>query len=340
MRVLLPPVIRSKPGFCQGFILDVESPSNSEVALQQPLAGRGVPSGLLSASGWTLLLFVVFWLAFYGLFRGLPYLRNGSDVVFSAKLQFASQGQVFPSDPQVTRVLIFGNSKTLAGFLPAWFDQLSAENHWKVSSYNSGFPGSDLLLPPLTVMCERGQAPNLLLLTLPWGADPASGGIFHFIPDDHAVVEKLFPFRNFLRDATAFLLNAPSRGGLLHYYRESQQNEHAVIGERGYHLITEQSHFPGGRLPEDFHLESDQPAQVMPRKVLPRNMQSEQLQSLISRYHITCYYVPTYLRQGEAAPAAAYDQNFAAQVERATPCKLLGPIIICIPIASSPTRHI
>ena len=66
---------------------------------------------------------------------------------------------------------------------------------------------------------------------------------------------QLFPFRNFLRDMTAFLLAAPSHGGLVSYYRESEENERAVIAERGYHLITEQSHFPGGRLPDDFRLD-------------------------------------------------------------------------------------
>ena len=94
-----------------------------------------------SALGWTVLLFVVFWAAFYGLWRALPYLKNGSDVVFDAKLRWERTGQVFPADPAVTRVLIFGNSKILAGFLPASFDRMSAANHLKVSSFNSGFPG-------------------------------------------------------------------------------------------------------------------------------------------------------------------------------------------------------
>ncbi len=134
-----------------------------------------------------------------------------------------------------------------------------------MSSFNSGFPGSDLFLPPLQAMCARGQAPNVLLLTLPWSIDPPGRGIFHFLPDDHAVIERFFPFRNFLRDLTAFLLAAPDRGGVMSYYRQSEENERQVIAERGYHLITEQGRFATGRLPDDFHLGSDQPAQVLPR---------------------------------------------------------------------------
>jgi hypothetical protein len=278
-----------------------------------------------SAFGWTLLLFVVLWVSFYGLLRALPYVKNGSDVVFQAKLRWEQRGQVFPDDPSVTRVLIFGNSKILAGFMPSTFDQLSAANHLRVASFNSGFPGSDLFLPPLKTMCERGQAPNVLLLTLPWEADPPRRGIFHFIPDDHAVIDALFPFRNFVRDLTAFLLSAPSHGGVVSYYRESEENERAVIAERGYHLITEQSHFPGGRLPDDFHLDSDQPTIRLPRVAPPQSSQMGELNQLVRQYHMKCYYVPFYLRQGEAAPAAEYDTQFAKMLAESTACNLLGP---------------
>jgi hypothetical protein len=278
-----------------------------------------------SALGWTILFFVVTWAALYGLWRELPYLKNGSDVVFGAKLQWEHKGQVFPADSAVTRVLIFGNSKILAGFVPAWFDQMSSADHLHVSSFNSGFPGSDLFLPPLQAMCARGQAPNVLLMTLPWSRDPRPRGIFHFIPDDHAVIDDLFPFRNFLRDLTAFLLAAPSHGGVMSYYREAEENERDVIGERGYHLITEQSRFAGGRLPDDFHLASDQPLQKLPRNAPSPSVQIAQLNQLIRQYHIDCYFVPFYLRNGEAAPPEARDARFAAQVEQATPCKLLGP---------------
>jgi hypothetical protein len=303
--------------------LDVKAAPNSlsDAAKQKPPAEQRIPSAL----GWTVLFFAILWALFYALSRGLPYLKNGSDIVFSAKLKFEEKGQVFPSDPSITRVLIFGNSKILAGFVPAWFDQMALANHRNISSFNSGFPGSDLFLPPLAAMCARGQAPNVLLLTIPWDPDPPRRGIFHFIPDDHAVIDDLFPFRNSLRDLTAFLLAAPSHGGVLSYYRESKDDERAVIAVRGYHLITEQSHFPGGRLPDDFRLGSDQPAQVRARLAPAQSAQLVQLNQLVRQYHIDCYYVPFYLRQGEAAPAAPRDERFAALLQNATSCKLLGP---------------
>ncbi len=282
---------------------------------------RGAPSAI----GWTILFFVASWAAFYGLSRALPYLKNGSDVVFDAKLRWEEKGQVFPADPAVIRVLIFGNSKILAGFLPSRFDQMSSANHLNVVSFNSGFPGSDLFLPPLKAMCERGQAPHVLLLTLPWSDDPPRRDIFHVILDDHAAIDLLFPFRNFLRDLTAFLLSAPSYGGVVSYYREAEENERGVIAQRGYHLITEQSHFPGGRLPDDFHLASDQPKQVNTRVAPSQSAQIHELNDLVQRYHMDCYYVPYYLRTGEASLADASDARFAALLQQATSCKLLGP---------------
>ena len=301
--------------------MDVKTAPQSATAEQKAAPERTSSS----AAGWTLLFFVLFLAVFHELFRALPYVKNGSDVVFGAKLKLEEQGTIFPADATVTRVLIFGNSKILAGFLPGEFDQLSAADHHRVSSFNSGFPGSDLFLPPLKALCARGQAPNLLLLTLPWNADPPQRGLFHFILDDHALIDRLFPFRTFFRDLAAFVLNAPGHGGVLAYYHEAEAAERAVVAERGYHLITEQSRFPGGRLPSTFRLASDEPTKIVGRGAPLAGAQTRQLNQLIQQYRMECFYVPFYLREGEAAPAAAYNQRFAALVAQNTACKLIGP---------------
>jgi hypothetical protein len=274
---------------------------------------------------WTFSLFVFLWLIFFALYRRFPYLKNGSDLVFRAKLRWEAGGAIFPDDPRFVRVLLFGNSKILAGFVPSLFDRLAATSGLHVSSFNSGFPGSDLVLPPLRAMCARGQAPNVLLLSLPWRADPPRRTLLRFLPDDHAVIEALFPFRNLMMDFTSFLMRAPGNGGLAAYYRAAEQNESRVIAQRGYYLISEQSNFPNGRLPDDFHLASDQPNTIFVRTAPPPGSEAVELNRLISQYRIHCYFVPFYLRLGEVAPAPAYDQRFATAVERATPCKLVGP---------------
>jgi hypothetical protein len=293
----------------------------STAATTEPMTQPRWPMCLV----WTLSLFVIFWVSFFVLYLRFPYIKNGADVVFDAKLRWEASGPIFPSDPRALRLLIFGNSKILAGFVPSSFDHMAAATNLQVSSFNSGFPGSDLVLPPLKTMCERGQAPNVLLLTLPWSADPPRRSIFRFIPDDHAVIQQLFPFRNLVRDFTSFLMHAPSHGGVVSYYREAEQNEKLAIAQRGYYLISEQSYFAGGRLPDDFHLASDQPNAVVGRDAAPRSAAVTELNQLVTQYHIRCYFVPYYLRIGEAAAAASYDQHFAAIVEQASSCKLLGP---------------
>ena len=72
--------------------MDVETAPNSETAKQEPTAKRSTPSAL----GWTILFFAVLWAIFYGLFQGLPYLKNGSDVVFRAKLRWEHEDRSFP----------------------------------------------------------------------------------------------------------------------------------------------------------------------------------------------------------------------------------------------------
>lgn len=273
----------------------------------------------------TLSVFVVLWVCFFYVYQRFPYVKNGSTVVFNAKLRLEARDPIFPADRSVVRVLIFGNSKILAGFMPAVFDQMAAGAKRSVSSFNSGFPGSDLLLPPLKEMCARGQAPDVLLLTLAWGGDPPPRGIFRFVLDDHAVVQALFPFRSMARDLTGFLLNAPDHGGVVSYYREAEKDEKSVIVNRGYYLISEQDRFPGGRLPDDFHVESDQPNTVMKRGVGPRSAEAAAIDQLTTQYHIHCYYVPYYLRVGEAAVPPGVDQQAAARVEQLTSCKVLGP---------------
>jgi hypothetical protein len=280
---------------------------------------------------WTLSLFVVFWVSFFTLYRRFPYLKNGADVVFTAKLNWEGGGSIFPADPQVLRLAIFGNSKILAGFVPFLFDQMAAADNLKVSSFNSGFPGSDLVIPPLRAMCERGQAPNILLLTLPWRADPPRRSFFRFVTDDHAVIQALFPFRSMARDVSSFLLNAPRNGGLVAYYKEAEKDATEVIASRGYYLISEQDRFPGGRLPDDFHLPTDAPNIVVSRTPGPPGSELTELNQLIGRYHIRCYYVPFYLRIGEAAAPPDYDQQFAAPLERLTPCQVLGPVYYLYP---------
>lgn len=303
--------------------LEVETPVNDCLTTGSEEAQRR--SRVSSSAAWTLFFAAAIWILAFFVYRSTPYLRNGSDVIFSAKLRLEREGVVFPAGKGKLRLLIFGDSKVLAGFMPREFDRLAEAAGERVESFNSGFPGTDYFLPPLQTLCSRGQAPDVLLMTLPWRGDPPRRDIFHFIPDDHAMIQDLFPFRNMPRDLTAFLMNAPGHGGLMNSYREAREAAVRMVADRGYYLVQEQSHFPQGRIPDDFHLASDTPTQVVLRQAPLPSAQLQAFNQLLQRRHIRCFYVPQYMRQGEVAPAPAVNQAFAQALDHNSSCRLLGP---------------
>lgn len=302
--------------------MDIQLPldETSQVAASKPRPARAVRS----ATSWTIGLFIFFWLGFYALHTGLPYLTNGSDIIDQAKIQMEEHSRIFPDDPSVTRVMIFGDSKVLAGFMPREFDRMAADQGWNVSSFNSGFPGTDVFLPQLKAIARNGQAPDILLLTLPW-TDPPKDGAFHLVRDDHKVIHALFPFRFWLRDATSFVMNAHRHGGIQAGYGEAEHNRDLVRVDRGYYLIEEQSRFPTGHLPDNFHLPTDAPRKTKLRVAPPVDSQTRELDRLVNRYHMHCFYVPQYFRMGEFAEPSATNAAFAASIARDTPCRVVGP---------------
>lgn len=308
--------------------MDIEVPLEDVPTVAKPEVRA--KNSLRPATAWTIALFVVFWLAFYALDSGLPYLTDGSDIINRAKVKMEEHQQIFPVDRSVTRVMIFGDSKVLAGFMPSEFDRMARASGLKVSSFNSGFPGTAVFLPELKAVAENGQAPNVLLLTLPW-MDPPHDSFFHLVRNDHKVIHALFPFRFWLRNATDFMMNARRYGGILAGYRQARRNQELVQADRGYYLILEQSHFPNGRLPDNFRLPTDHPDKVDPRVAPPVSSQTRELDRLIARYRMHCFYVPQYTRIGESAPPPPVDTAFAAAIARDTPCSVLGPAYFLYP---------
>lgn len=235
-------------------------------------------------------------------------------------------GAVFSANTSSHKVLIFGDSKILAGFVPAYFDGLAAADGAKVYSYNSGYPGRVFFVPQLKEMVKNGSStPDILLLTQPWKPGRDSFDIFHPIQDDHDVAERIFPFRYLLRDALSFLMTSRQHGGPLRFYRESRRNVAKMLQDRGYYFIAEQSQYPNDQLPDDFHLATDHPDIYVPRNTDSDSTELDELNAIIAQHHIQCYYVPTYMRSGEFAPAPGVDQAFADLLRQHTSCKLLGP---------------
>lgn len=272
------------------------------------------------------------WILFYALFLAFPYLSAGAGIIYRAKLKLETQGHIFPADSNARRILIFGDSKILAGFVPDTFDSLASTAGLKTYSFNSGYPGITSFVPELSELVEKGQSPDVLLLTFRWADTGTQTDFFHFVPNDHDLAEKIFPFRYLVRDTLSFLVTSRRHGGVRNFYAESKNTVDEVTRDRGYYFVAEQSVYPDNRLPDDFHLDSDNPGLVDSRKGDPTSPQLKTLQEIISSRHIQCYYVPTYARQGERAAPPEHDEAFAHLLaQNNLPCKVLGPFYFLYP---------
>lgn len=271
------------------------------------------------------LIFV--WIIFYGLFRIFPYLSAGADVVYRAKLAQEVKGDIFATElHNKRRVIIFGNSKVLAGFIPNYFDEMAATNGLNYYSYNSGYPAREVFVPQLRAMVNKaGVIPDILLLTQPWQSTQQHFNIFDPFQSDHDIAEQLFPFRFLLRDTLSFLITSRAYGGPLSFYSTSRENTVKMIADRGYYFVSEQSHYPSDRLPDDYHLSTDRPNDVALRTADEDSRELQELNKIINSHHIRCYFVPQYLRMGERAPAPQIDRQFANILRAHSSCKLLGP---------------
>lgn len=273
-----------------------------------------------------LLGFALLWLIFYGIFREFPYLSEGASVINRCKLAEEMHGALYPANFTGPRVLIFGDSKVMAGFVPDQFDQLAATAGEDVRSYNSGYPANTSFVPELQqIVRNPASVPNVLLLTNAWEPPGRGPDVFHPFPGDHDIAQRLFPFRNLIRDSLSFWYTSRTHGGVFNFYRLARLNVANMLRDRGYYFIAEQSHFPNDSLPDDFHFSSDQPGVAALRIANANSPELAQLNNIIREHPMQCYFVPTYMRTGQAAPAPAIDRPFARMLSQSSPCKLLGP---------------
>jgi hypothetical protein len=270
--------------------------------------------------------FALLWMLFYGVFRAVPYIAPGADLVYRAKLQYAERGEIFPPGLRATRVLIFGDSRVLSGFVPDDFDRLATGDGRNFYSFNSGYPAHSNFVPQLKTMVAHGQIPDLLLLTLPW--QPGKGiNPFNVVTNDHDLAEKLFPFRYIVRDFVSFLVTSRDHGGPVQFYSASRHIVEQMRSDRGYYFIFEGSRFLGDRLPDNFHLDTDQPNVVdtARKRVSTDSIELEELNQIVIQHRISCYYVPYYLREGVAAAPPPYDREFDDFIDKQLPCTVVGP---------------
>jgi hypothetical protein len=271
--------------------------------------------------------FAALYALFFFLFQQFPYVQSGANLVGDMKHRLAREGNAFTSKRgSRLHVMAFGYSKTLAGFIPAQFDEaMAAEGFPAIESYNFGLPGDSLFVADLETMAARGTAPDIALLTFPWPEkNPPAPGIFHFINDDRDVMEKLFPFRHLPRDALIMLVEAGSLRGMKGLYEASENSVKQVVADRGYYFIARGSHYPHDELPADFKAPYDVPTKIDPRPV-GLGPVYQQLAGVLSAHGIKCIFVPKYYREGEYAVPAAINADTARIVAQTHDVFLEGP---------------
>ena len=266
-----------------------------------------------------LLLLAASWLALYFAWRAVPHVRAGHQQIYDYKLSEIAGGEIFPQGAPEIRLVIFGNSRVQAGFRPDLFDELSGG---AIHSYNLGLPATSSFLDELETLVARGQVPTHVLLTLPW-SEKEKTAYAKLLGDDHRLISTLFPFRHFFRDLGQFFVRAGRNGGIRAYYRHMAGLVAQARRDRGYFFIENQSHFPGHRLPADFHVASESPDEEWARPASASSPHLERLLSLSRRAGFKVLLVPEYYREAQYAPASEYPKGRSALAQYGV--LLLGP---------------
>lgn len=304
--------------------MSVQATAVKEHPTETTIESTAFRAGLFRPLGLFLFGFLILYGFFIGLQHAFPYLSAGSEVVFQAKLRDEARGAVFPRSTSATKIVVFGNSTILAGLVAKHFDALAKADGLDTYTYNSGFPGVAEFIPQLKTLVASGNVPDVVLLTKPWEPRRQSS-IFKLPLSDNELADEIFPFRHFIRDAASFAFTSRAREGLLAFYRKASENIAQMQKDQGYYFISEQSHYPNERLPENFHMADDRPNLKGFREADASSPELVELNAILRAHSIKCLYVPFPQRGGSLGEPAPTDMGFQQILESHTPCKLLGP---------------
>jgi hypothetical protein len=276
------------------------------------------PSGMSRGRIWSdfrrgLIIFALLcagvWICLFWIYKSLPYLQSGSEIITAAKISYSLAHPIFDQDAKV-RILVFGDSRTLAAFNPRVFDEQLTRNGiaGKPQSFNEGLPGEQRFLVYLERILQAGTRPTHVLIQLSPGENDRETTLSEWLRHDKMIVDSLFPFRTLPRDLTLFLFSAVSeRSGLLGLYDQNARIAEQVVRDRGYFFIKGQSHFPQNKLPENYKLETDTPARVAGRPISKIVPSFRVLLGLAKQYGFKIILFPAVYRVGEFAPPPIRD---------------------------------
>jgi hypothetical protein len=243
-------------------------------------------------------LSVALWILLYALYVAFPFVRNGADIVTQSKVDYLETKDIFSAGARV-RVLVFGDSRTLASFDPATYSENLPPD---VEAFNAGRPANARFLLFLKHILDRGTRPTHVLVAVP-PIDEREIGWRDYLEHDKLMIDLLFPFRTMPRDLAIFLFEARRGGGIGETYREYARTAKQMIDAKGYYFIKGQSLFPGNRLPDGYRLPTDTPDKLPPRKIDPDAPAFRELARLAEANGFAVIFIPLPYRNGEfAAP--------------------------------------
>jgi hypothetical protein len=258
------------------------------------------------------------WIALDWCYTKFPMIRPGADIVMEAKFQSLVKARMFSSEDR-HRILVFGNSKTLAGFRPEEFD---ASFKPGVHSYNLGLPGDARILPILKAALAAGNIPTHVFLTVPWDNKPKPT-LLDYLRDDETILYTLIPFRDLPRDIVSFV--ATSHFQFRQRYQESRHERDRMLAQRGWYFIKGQSFFPSGELPDDYSIPTDHPDEFIPRAIPAESFVLSELDRMSRQYGFKVILVPGNMRRHAEAPAPVADEKRGVDIPGHAGMRVIGP---------------
>jgi hypothetical protein len=155
------------------------------------------------------------------------------------------------------------------------------------------------------------------------------------------MIETLFPFRTYLRDAIVFAFEANGSSNFVRQYRSNADQIGQMNSDHGYYFIRSQSRYPDNRLPDDYRLPTDRPDDAHPRRVDFESHDFLRLVHLAEAYDFEIVLVPVAYRKGEFAPPPDEDREMIASLRRFDRIRVLGPpYLLYEPSAFSDPVHL
>jgi hypothetical protein len=263
-------------------------------------------------------LLALAWIILDGAYSAFPMIRPGADVVKEAKFESLVKGQLFlPTDRY--RILVFGNSKTMAGFRPEEFDDAFKT---EIRSYNLGLPGDARFLPILKAALAAGNIPTHVFMTIPWDSKSKPRPL-DLLRDDESLIYQLIPFRDLPRDVVVFA--ATSHFQFRQKYEEAIQERDKMLAHRGWYYIKGQNFFPSGELPDDYSIPTDHPDEFLPRQVPEHSFMLSELNKLSRQYHFKVVLIPGNMRRHAEAAAPQSDEARSINFRGNADFRIIGP---------------